>query len=241
MLNNPLQPGPRCTSNRLLSFLPSTDLEQLWPQLELVKLPTKSVLLAMDTAVGSAYFVEAGVVSMIAVMADGAQVEVGLVGPEGMIGLSLLLGASTSPLEGLVQVGGTALRLPATVFRAASAEMPSFLKLLLRYVDTFFFQVAQTAACNGRHRIEQRLARWLLMMHDRVEGDGFPMTQEFMSAMLGVRRAGVTVAIAALQRANLVQHHKGNARVLDRPGLEAASCECYDAIQRRSDWLTGQP
>ena len=241
MLSAPLQPAPRHTSNRLLSLLPSTDLERLWPQLEPVKLSTKSVLLAMDMVVGSAYFIETGVVSMIAVMADGAQVEVGLVGPEGMVGLSLLLGTSTSPLEGLAQVGGTALRLPAAAFRAALAEMPSFLDLLLRYVDTFLFQVAQTAACNGRHRIEQRLARWLLMMHDRVEGDGFPMTQEFMSAMLGVRRAGVTVAIAALQRASLVQHRKGIARLLDRPGLEAASCECYDAIRRRSDWLTGQP
>ena len=237
MLNTPLKPIPQRTSNRLLTFLPPTDLERLWSKLEPVKLHTKSTPLLMEAAVENVYFLETGTVSMIAIMADGGQVEVGLVGPEGMIGLSLLLGASTSPLEGLVQVGGTALRLPATAFRAALAEMPSFLNLLLRYVDTFLFQVAQTAACNGRHRVEQRLARWLLMMHDRVEGDSFPMTQEFMSAMLGVRRAGVTVAITVLQRANLVEHHKGNARVLDRPGLEAVSCECYGTVRQRFDWL----
>jgi CRP-like cAMP-binding protein len=154
-----------------------------------------------------------------------------------MVGISLLLGAPTSALEGLVQVDGTALRLPAAAFRAALSEMPALLGLLLRYVDAFHVQVSQTVACNGRHQIEQRLARWLLMTHDRVEGDSFTMTQEFMSAMLGVQRPGVTLAIGALQRAGLVQHDKGSARVLDRPGLEAASCECYGIVRQRFDWL----
>lgn len=134
-------------------------------------------------------------------------------------------------------MGGTALRLPAAAFRAALAEMPALLGPLLRYVDAFHFQVAQSAACNGRHPIEQRLARWLLITHDRVEGDRFFMTQEFMSTMLGVRRPGVTLAIGTLQRAGLVQHDRGSAQVLNRRGLEAASCECYGIVQRRFDWL----
>ena len=130
-----------------------------------------------------------------------------------------------------------AMRMPAAAFRAALARMPAFLSLLLRYVDAFHVQVSHSAACNSRHHIEQRLARWLLMTHDRVAADSFHMTQEFMSTMLGVRRPGVTLAMGALQRAGLVQHDKGAARVLDRPDLEAASCECYGIVQQRFDWL----
>lgn len=238
MPNVPL-PTPRTVRNRLLRLLPPGDLDRLWPRLEPVELSLKTVLLTPDAVVEAMHFVETGTVSMIAMLEDGAQVEVGLVGPEGVVGLPLLLGAPTSPLEGIVQVSGTALRLPAAGFRAALAEMPALLGLLLRYVDAFHVQVAQSAACNSRHQIEQRLARWLLMTHDRVESDRFFMTQEFMSTMLGVRRPGVTLAIGALQRAGLVRHSKGNVQVLDRPGLEAASCECYEAVQRRFDWLMG--
>jgi CRP-like cAMP-binding protein len=235
-----VRPTPQTVQNRLLRLLPSADLERLWPRLEPVELSVKAVLLVPGASVESVHFMETGTVSMIAMLEDGTQIEVGLVGPEGMTGLSLLLGAPTSPLEGLVQVGGTALRLPATAFRTALAELPSLLGLLLRYVDAFHFQVAQSAACNGRHQIEQRLARWLLMTHDRVEGDSFLMTQEFMSTMLGVRRPGVTLAIGALKRAGLVQHDRGNARVLDRPGLEAVSCECYETVRQRYEWLVAQ-
>jgi CRP-like cAMP-binding protein len=239
MANMSSRPTPRTVRNRLLRLLPPSDLERLCPRLEPVDLSLKSVLLAPGAPVESVHFVETGTVSMIATLEDGTQIEVGVVGPEGMTGLPLLLGAPTSALEGLVQVDGTALRLPAAGFRAALAELPSLLGLLLRYVDAFHVQVAQTAACNNRHQIEQRLARWLLMTHDRVEGDSFHMTQEFMSAMLGVRRPGVTLAIGALQRAGLVQHDKGSVRVLDRPGLEAASCECHGIVRERFDWLMG--
>ena len=237
MPNISSHPTPQTVRNRLLRLLPPAELERLWPRLEPVELVVRSVLLAPGAAVESVHFMETGTVSMIAMLEDGTQIEVGLVGPEGMAGLPLLLGAATSPLEGMVQVGGTALRLPAAGFRAALAEAPSLLGLLLRYVDAFHVQVAQTAACNNRHQIEQRLARWLLMTHDRVEGDSFTMTQEFMSAMLGVQRPGVTLAVGALQRAGLVRHDKGSMRVLDRPGLEAAACECYGIARRRFDWL----
>ena len=235
------RPTPQTVRNRLLRLLPPADLERLCPRLEPVGLTARSVLLLPGVPVESVHFVETGTVSMIAMMEDGTRIEVGLVGPEGMTGLSLLLGAPTSPLEGMVQVDGTALRLPAAAFRTALAETPALLGLLLRYVDAFHVQVAQSAACNGRHQIEQRLARWLLTTHDRVEGDTFLITQEFMSTMLGVRRPAVTLALGALQRAGLVRHSKGHAQVLDRPGLEAASCECYEIVRQRYAWLVAQP
>ena len=233
-------PPSRTVRNRLLRLLPPAELERLRPRLEPVELAVRTVLLMPGASVESVHFLETGTISMIATLEDGTQVEVGLVGPEGMAGLPLLLGSATSPIEGMVQVAGTALRMPAAAFRAALAEAPSLLGLLLRYVDAFHLQVAQTAACNSRHHIEQRLARWLLMTHDRVDGDSFHMTQEFMSAMLGVRRPGVTLAIGALQRAGLVQHGNSSVQVLNRPGLEAASCECYEAARRRFDWLMTQ-
>jgi CRP-like cAMP-binding protein len=232
---------PRSTlqtaQNRLLRALPPTELGRLWPRLERVELLAKAVVLMQDGPVESVHFPETGNVSMITTLEDGTRIEVGMVGPEGMVGLPLLLGSETSALEGMVQVEGWALRMPAAAFRTALAEVPTLLRLLLRYVDAFHTQVAQSAACNGRHQIEQRLARWLLMTHDRVEGDSFIMTQEFMSTLLGVTRPGVTLAIGALQRAGLVQHGRGRLRVLDRPGLEAAACECYEIVQRRFAWL----
>jgi CRP-like cAMP-binding protein len=234
-----INPTPQTVQNRLLRALPPAELEQFWPRLERVELFVKYALLVADAPLESVHFVETGTVSMITTLEDGVRIEVGLVGPEGFVGLPVLLGTETSALEGMVQVDGVALRLSAPAFRSALTSLPTLFGLLLRYVDAFHSQVTQSAACNGRHQIEQRLARWLLMTHDRVEGDSFQMTQEFMSTMLGVRRPGVTLAIGALQRAGLVQHEKGHARVLDRPGLEAAACECYAVTQRRYAWLTG--
>ena len=234
------RPTPETVRNRLLRLLPPADLERLCPQLEPVELAAKTVLLESGTTVGSVHFLETATVSMIAMLEDGVRIEVGLVGLEGLVGISLLLGAPTAPLEAMTQVSGTALRLPAAAFRAALVELPALLGLLLRYVDAFHVQVTQSAACNSRHQIEQRLARWLLMTHDRVKGDSFTMTQEFMSTMLGVRRPGVTLAIGALQRAGLVQHDRGSVRVLNRSGLEAVSCECYDIVRQRFDWLWAQ-
>jgi CRP-like cAMP-binding protein len=193
-------PTPRTVQNRLLRALPITELEQLWPRLERVELFVRHAVLLPDAPVQCVYFVETGTVSMFTTLEDGVRIEVGLVGPEGMVGLPVLLGAETSAVEGMVQVDGVALRLSAAAFQSALKALPTLLRLLLRYVDAFHSQVTQSAACNGRHQIEQRLARWLLMTHDRVEGDSFQMTQEFMSTMLGVRRPGVTLAMSALQR-----------------------------------------
>ncbi len=232
------QGGPTGTPrNLVLRTIPATEFERLRPQLEIVELACKTVLLKQDAEIKSVYFPETMMISALASLEDGSVAEVGLVGYEGMSGLPLLLGAPTSPWEKIVQVEGTGLRLSAGDFRAALGEMPGLMSVLLRYVDAFQTQISQTAACNNRHHIEQRLARWILMTHDRVEGDSFVITQEFMSSMLGVRRPGVTLALGALQRAGLVQHERGTMRILDRAGLEAASCECYDIVRRRFAWL----
>ena len=176
---------------------------------------------------------------MLAGLEDGDSSEVGLIGYEGMVGVPVILGTDRSPVEAFVQGEGTALRLDAAVLRQAMDENRSLRTLLLRYAMAFSMQVTMTAACNSRHLIEQRLARWLLMAHDRSVGDVFPMTHEFMSLMLGVRRAGVTVAAGGLQRAGYIHYEQGRISITDRPGLENAACECYGIVKREFDRLLG--
>jgi CRP-like cAMP-binding protein len=226
--------------NRLLQALPAADLEILRAELHPVQLDTHATLVTAGAPVESVHFVEVGTVSMIAALENGVRIEVGLVGPEGMVGLSLLLGAETSGLDGLVQISGHALRMSAASFRSTLSAVPTLLPLLLRYVDTFHYQVSQSAACNSRHPIEQRLARWLLMEHDRNEGDTFTMTQEFLSTMLGVRRSGVTVAVAALQQDGLVEHGRGMIRI-DRvpPRGVAAALLSRVSCSIRLPWMAG--
>jgi CRP-like cAMP-binding protein len=223
--------------NMLLRRLSADDLQRVVERADRVELPFKSVLFKPDEVLRYVYFVETGTISMISTLADGNRAEVGLIGFEGMAGLPLLFGAPTSPLEGLVQVGGAAYRLSASDLQTILSELPALMSGLLRYADSFHSQVVQTAVCNGRHLIEERLARWMLMTHDRVVGDDFPMTQEFMSTMLGVQRPGVTLAVGSLQRAGLIKHSSGRFSVIDRPGLEAVACECYAHALRRFDWL----
>jgi CRP-like cAMP-binding protein len=227
--------------NRLLTALPPGDLAELLPQFQPVELAIRQVLHEPGKAIGSVYFVETGWVSMLAYMEDGDAAEVGLVGREGMVGLPILLGGDSADLEAMVQATGTALRMDAAALRQALERIPTLRTLLLRYVLLHHEQVTRTAACNGRHQIEQRLARWLLMAHDRADGDQFPMTHEFLSMMLGVRRAGVTVAAGVLQKAGLIRYGGGKLQVTDRPGLEAVTCECYGVVRRAQDSLFGLP
>ena len=229
------------SANRLLHRLPASELLQLRPLLQRIELEPGAILVRIDDAVDHVLFVQTGMISMLAGLGEDLRMEVGLVGPEGMVGLPLLFGTATSPVEAMVQGAGVAWELPAAGFRDAVAGLPSFLGLLLRYVDSFHTQVSQCAACNGRHRIEQRLARWILMTDDRAGGGEFLMTQGFMSLMLGVQRPGINLALGVLQRAGLVQHRGGTMRVLDRTRLEVASCVCYAVIQRRQAWLTALP
>jgi CRP-like cAMP-binding protein len=179
-------------------------------------------------------------VSMLAVLEDGAAQEVGLIGKEGLIGLPAVLGADSTPIEALVQAAGPALRIRAAELKTAFDHSPTLRALLLRYMQALHLQVSLTAACNGRHALEERLARWLLMAHDRAEGDEFPMTQEFMSMMLGVRRAGVSVAAGILQKAGVIGYKHGCITILDRPGLEGSACECYGIVRQQFERLLGQ-
>jgi CRP-like cAMP-binding protein len=232
----PTQPSFR---NRLLAALPPQDLDLLRPQLDHVDLPLKKELFAAGEPITQVYFLEAGVGSLIAQLSDGTAVEVGLVGREGMAGLSVVLGVTTSPNECLVQIPGHGHNLRATALRAAMDRSPALTGLLLRYVHAFHGQVAQTAACNARHHLEERLARWLLMTRDRCDSDRLPLTHEFLAIMLGVRRAGVTVAAGALQKVGLIGYERGCITVLDRPGLEGVACECYAAVKQQFEELLG--
>ena len=183
------------------------------------------------------YFVEQGVTSVLTVMATGAMSEVGMIGAEGVVGMSALLGAEASGQRVLVQVPGAALRMDASVCKAAFDRHPVFHRTVLRFVDAFLNLSAQTAACNLLHSAEQRCARWLLMASGRTRSDSLPMTHEFLSSMLGIRRTGVTAIAGALQRSGVIQYQRGRVRITDRPGLEAAACECYRLDRERIDRL----
>ena len=217
--------------NCLLAALAPADLARLQSRLDLVFLSQRQVLSEPHKPIEHAYFPQQGFVSLVQPMADKSMVEVGIIGREGFVGSPVLLGAGTSPVMAMVQAPGAALRMPASVLREEAAGSARLSGLLFRYVQALHVQVAQTAACNGRHTLAERLARWLLTAHDRVAGDDLPLSHEFLAMMLGMRRAGVTVAVGALKKAGLIDNGHARITILDRQGLEAAACECYRVVQ----------
>jgi CRP-like cAMP-binding protein len=225
--------------NALLAALPPEDLARLRPGLQSVELPFDRTLYPAGGALDAVLFPESGMVSLIATLDDGEQVEVGIAGKEGLIGLPLVYGDSHSLTEARVQVEGDALRLDAATLRDGMEASAALRALLLRYALAFHAQVTMTAACNALHPINERLARWLLIAHDRAGADEFAMTHEFMAMMLGVRRPGVSLAAGVLQKAGLIHYVRGRLEVTDRPGLEATSCECYHAARREFARLLG--
>lgn len=225
--------------NNLLAALPLEDQKRLRPDLQPFELRFEEILHPPDGLVDAVLFPEGGMVSFIAALDDGDRIEVGIAGREGMVGLPLVFGDDRSLVEARVQMKGEALRIGATAFRAAMAESTPLRELLLRYALAFHAQVTLTAACNARHPIEQRLARWLLIAHDRAGADEFVMTHEFISGMLGVRRPGVSLAAGILQKAGLIHYARGRIAVIDRRGLEAAGCECYRTVQHEFERLLG--
>jgi CRP-like cAMP-binding protein len=227
------------TRNALLRALPPNVLAELAPAFHPVSLSLRDTLFAPDAVIQSVYFVEDGWVSLVATLDDGAQAEVGLVGREGMVGLPVVAGVETAFVEAMVQGRGTALRMDAGTFRRSLDEEPILLALMLRYFEAMNAQTAQTAACNGRHGLEQRLARWLLMAHDRSDGDDLEITQEFLALMLCVYRPSVSIIARSLQSAGLIEYVRGHVKIVDRPGLEAASCDCYMNVRRRFSRLLG--
>lgn len=186
------------------------------------------------------YFPESGFISALTVLSDGSPLEIGLIGAEGVAGVSVVLGAATSYSETMCQTGGGAFRMPVLAFKAAVARAPHLRDLLLRYVHLFHVQVAQTAACNAHHELGQRLARWLLAAHDRSGVAELSLTQDLIAVMLGVRRSTVSVAAAQLQKAGVIRYQHGRITIVDRIGLENAACECYEAVAGEYRRLFGE-
>ena len=221
--------GPSARGNSLLDALPRRSRQALIQTSELVELVFGSPLCQPGEEIRHVYFPSTGYISLITPAGASESLEVGLVGHEGMFGITLLLEIKTSPLLGLVQGSGTAWRMPAGRFRRAANEIVAFRRILNRYLYVLTAQLAQSAACGRYHLLDARMARWMLMTHDRAVDDTFRLTHEFLAQMLGVRRAGVTEVAGRLQKQNLIGYHRGEVTVLDRTGLESASCPCYQA------------
>ncbi len=231
----------RSVENRLLRALSETEYERLATDLQTMPLRMNDLLHEPGVWASSVYFPAKGVISMLTVLASGTAIEVATIGNEGMADLSAFFGLRTSPARLLVQVPGWAYFMNREAFDEHLARSTELRQVLGQYSISMFIEVSQTAACNRLHVVEQRCARWLLMTHDRVDGDKFPITQEFLSEMLGVRRATVSVAAEGLQRADLIRYRRGEMEILDREGLEARACECYAIIRERFDALGGGP
>lgn len=214
--------------NRLLQRLPIDELRRLRPYLARVRLSSGDVLHQAGNSVEQAYFVEQGYVSMVAEAGGAGRVEVGLIGRESVVGSSVLLAADpASSLQAVVQMPGTAYCIRADILHASLEHAPALRQAMRQALEVLVAQLAQIAACNSRHTLPERLARWLLMAHDRMDGDELPLTQELLAVMLAVRRPGVTIAISTLQAAGLLRHSRGRIAICDRPGLETAACACY--------------
>jgi CRP-like cAMP-binding protein len=219
--------------NRVLAALPDDERSTIRSELTEVVLESGQILYEQRAPIDYVYFPDTAVLSLLNRMNNGAVVEVGTIGNEGGVDLRLFLGATVSVPETMAQIPGTAQRMTAAAFSRAITELPRFREIVGRCVHAFMTQVSQTAACNRLHGIEERCARWLLLTHDRVGGaDSFPLTHQFLSFMLGVRRAGVTEALGTLGQSGLISSKNGQITILDRPGLEAAACECYAVVRR---------
>ena len=218
--------------NHLLGALPSHEWQALAPHLELVHLRTEQLLCDSGQRIHHVYFPTTAIISMLSTMEDGSSVEIAAVGREGMTGVPVLTGGETMPNRVQVQCAGFAYRMSAQALKQQFARSDFLRRLMLLYMHALLTQVAQTAACNRHHSIDQQLCRWLLISLDRIPGDDLLMTQELISNMLGVRREGVTEAASHLQRAGLIRYSRGHIRVLDRPGLELRACECYDVVRK---------
>lgn len=227
--------------NRLLAALPAAERERLLAHLEFVPLVFKQPFYSHGEPISHVYFPLGGVGSLITDLADGSAIEVGMVGNEGMVGLPAFLGTTQVPGSAICQVSGSALRMRTETFRREVTPDTVLFGLLLRYTQALMYQITQSAACNQMHSVEERFCRWILMTHDRVGADHFPLTQEFASQMLGVRRASVSVSASATQKAGLIQYRRGQMTILNRPGLEAAACGCYRSVQQEYDRLIGDP
>jgi CRP-like cAMP-binding protein len=224
-------PAGKAVRNVILLSVPDDEYELIRPHLELLELPRHFVMHEQGEKLDFAYFPNEGMVSLVILAKDGKSVEVGLVGKEGMIGTPLAVGVWRAPFRAIVQIPGSGLRLPADTVETILPLAPEFKFCLNRYVLAQGLQMAQVAACNRLHELDQRLARWLLMCQDRVDSEWISLTHEFLAQMLGTGRPSVTIAAGMLKRAGAIENTRGTIRVLNRKALEKAACECYDVIQ----------
>ena len=241
MIENPsarARQSPR--ENRLVAALPEADYERLLPHLELVPLRLGLALYESGSRQGYVYFPTASIVSLLYVMRDGSSAEIAVVGNEGVVGIALFMGGETTPSRAVVQSAGYAYRLKARLLKAEFGLGGELQRLLLRYTQALITQMAQTAVCNRHHSLEQQLCRWLLLSLDRLSSSELAMTQELIANMLGVRREGVTEAAGKLQAEGLIEYRRGKINVLDRPKLEARTCECYAVVRHEYDRLLQQ-
>jgi len=219
------------SSNGLLAALPEAEWQRWRGQLEPVELPLGKVLYESGATLSHVYFPTTAIVSLLYVMADGASAEIAVVGNEGLVGVSLFMGGESTPSRAVVQSAGRGVRLKSAFLKTEFNTSSPVMHLLLRYTQALITQMAQTAVCNRHHSLDQQLCRWLLLSLDRIEGDLLVMTQELIANMLGVRREGVTEAALSLQRAGIIRYSRGRITVLDRPALQARSCECYAVVK----------
>lgn len=218
---------PISYKNRILASLPQPDMDRLIADLAPVSLLLKQTLFPTGGVLESIYFIEEGIASVLTTMANGATIEVGMIGTEGLVGLPVLFGGEISDQGVVVQVPGRALRIDAAACRAAFDDSAPVRRAVLLFAQGWLAMAAQTAACNRLHSTEQRFARWLLMAYSRLDGAVVPMTHEFLASMLGVRRTGVTETAAKLRRLGVIRYRQGEITVLNREALERAACECY--------------
>ena len=227
--------------NQLLSAIPTEEYKRLLPHLETVALTLKQIIYAPNEPIDYVYFPKSGMISLVNITEDGRTVEAATVGNEGMVGIPVFLRTDRMPGQAIVQIVGNALRMKADVFKREVLPGSQLYNLLLRYTQALLNQISQSVACNSLHSVEQRCCRWLLVTHDRVKADQFSLTQELLSQMLGVRRASVSEVANTLQKQGLIRYSRGKMTILDRQGLESASCECYRVVKQECDRLLGTP
>lgn len=237
----PVLNGNKPVTNRLLAALPKKEYQKLLPELEEVKLVFGDILFEPGDLIRHVYFPNNSIISLLSTVEDREILEVGIVGNEGMAGLPVFMGVKRSRNRALVQGAGTAMRMRAAALREKIGQDGTLHDLLLRYTHSLLTQISQSAACNRFHWVNARLARWLLMTHDRVEGDEFRLTQEFLSHMLGVRREQVTLAAGALQKRKYIIYNRGHIKILKRAGLETISCKCYKLVKDEYDSFPARP
>ena len=221
--------------------MPEAEWKRWLPDIEAVDLPLGKVLYEPGATLSHVYFPTTAIVSLLHVLENGASAEIAVVGNEGLVGISLFMGGESTPSRAVVQSAGKGFRLPAQAMKDEFNRGGAVLHLLLRYTQALITQMSQTAVCNRHHSLDQQLCRWLLLSLDRLEGSELVMTQELISNMLGVRREGVTEAALHLQSAGLIKYSRGRISVLDRPGIEKRSCECYGVVKKEYDRLKEIP